>query len=185
LQLEQLLRRKETVPEEAWAALPSDGHAVLVEMLDDEAVRSNEALLHRVISVVGQLSIKSGVVALSAILNDSFAQPVTRAYAANALGRIGEVAAVEALVVAAKVKDQMIRRQAVIALGRIDHESVLPHLLRLSKDESIAVAEVAVEAVQRRERKLGQRVGGERKQSAARRTSTKKVRKRAPLADQR
>lgn len=41
----------------------------------------------------------------------------------------------------------MIRRQVAIALGRVAHESAASHLLRLSKDPSIAVAEVAIRAV--------------------------------------
>lgn len=41
----------------------------------------------------------------------------------------------------------MIRRQVAIALRRVAHESADSHLLRLSKDPSIAVAEVAIRAV--------------------------------------
>jgi HEAT repeat protein len=132
-------------------------------MLDDEVVRSHEPILHRVIGVVGQLSVKRGIAPLSAILADFSARPVTRAYAANALGRIGEAAGIDALVAAANVKNDMIRRQVAIALGRIDLDAVVPHLLALREDKSVAVAEVAAEAVGRWEGKLGRRLGAKRK----------------------
>jgi hypothetical protein len=163
LRVEQLLQRKEAASLDAWAELGPDARALLVGMLDDEAVRSREATLHRVISVVGQLAVKRGVAPLSAILADESASNVTRAYAANALGRIGEATAVDALVAAAPAKDDMIRRQVAIALGRIDREVVVPHLLKLREDESIAVAEVAAEALGRWEEKLGRQSGAKRK----------------------
>jgi HEAT repeat protein len=178
LRIERLLQRKEAASEDAWADLGPDVRALLVEMLDDEAVRSREAVLHRLISVVGQLSVKRGIAPLSAILADGSARNVTRAYAANALGRIGESAAIEALVAAANVKDDMIRRQVAIALGRIDRDAVVPHLLELREDKSIAVAEVAAEAVGRWEEKLGRRLRAKRKvvptKSAGKTRSAKK-----------
>jgi len=163
LRIEQLLQRKEAVPDDAWAQLGPDARDLLVEMLDDEAVRSREEVLHRVISVIGQLAVKRGITPLSSILADGSARNVTQAYAANALGRIGEPAAIEALVAAANVKDDMVRRQLAIALGRIERETVVPHLLKLSEDQSIAVAEVAAEAVGRWEQKLGRPLGAKRK----------------------
>jgi HEAT repeat protein len=179
LQIEWLLQRKEAASEDAWAELGPDARALLVEMLDDEAVRSREAILHRVISVVGQLSVKRGIAPLSTILADESARNVTRAHAANALGRIGETAAIDALVMAANVKDDMIRRQVAIALGRIDRDAVVPHLLKLREDESIAVSEVAAEAVGRWEEKLGRRLGAKRKvaptKSVGKTRSTKKM----------
>lgn len=151
-------------------------------MLDDEAVRSHEAIFHRVIGVVGQLSVKRGIASLSAILADASARSVTRAYAANALGRIGEAAAIEALVTSVNVKDDMIRRQVAIALGRIDREAVVPHLLRLREDRSVAVAEVAVEAVGRWEKKWGLRL--EAKRSAAKSGGrTKSAKKKSPAEE--
>lgn len=163
LRIERLLLRKETAPEDSWADLGPDARSLLVEMLDDEAVRSHEAVLHRVIGVVGQLSVKRGIAPLSAILADVPASPVTRAYAANALGRSAERAAIDALVTSAKVKDDMIRRQVAIALGRIQLDAVVPHLLGLREDKSIAVAEVAAEALGRWERQMGRRLGAKRK----------------------
>jgi hypothetical protein len=185
LRIERLLQRKEATPEDAWAGLGSDARSALVEMLDDQVVRSavNEAILHRVIAVIGQLAVKRGIAPLGAILADASAKPVTRAYAANALGRIGEAAAIDALVRSANVDNGMIRRQVAIALGRIDREAVVPHLLRLREDKSIAVAEVAAKAVERWEAKWMQRLGAKRSwtKSGARTKAAK--RKKSPAAE--
>jgi HEAT repeat protein len=185
LRIEQLLQRKEAVPDEAWAELGPDARALLVEMLDDEAVRSREAVLHRLITVVGQLSVKRGIAPLSAILADGSARNVTRAYAANALGRIGEIATIDALVAATNVKDDMIRRQVAIALGRVDREAVVPHLLALREDRSIAVAEVAAEAVGRWEGKLGRQLGARRKLAPKKSAAKTKSAKKNPPAEER
>jgi HEAT repeat protein len=128
-------------------------------MLDDEAIRSRETILHRLISVLGELSVKRSVAPLAAILTDRSVGNLTKAYAANALGRIGEAAGVEALAASLNVKDEMVRRQVAMALGRIDREAVVPHLIRLQGDKSIAVAEVATRALRDWEQKLGQRLG--------------------------
>jgi hypothetical protein len=180
LRVERLLQRKEAASDDEWRDLDPDARSLLIEMLDDQVVRSHEAIFHRAIGVVGQLKVKRAIVTLSAILADGSATPVTRAYAANALGRIGEASAIEALVTSVKVKDDMIRRQVAIALGRIDRESVIPHLLRLREDKSIAVAEVAAEAVGRWEEKRGQLTGAKR--SAAKSTKPPK-RKKSPAAE--
>jgi HEAT repeat protein len=53
----------------------------------------------------------------------------------------------------------MVRRQVAMALSRIDDESVLPHLLRLRTDPSVAVSEVADGALRRWEERLGTQLG--------------------------
>ena len=153
LRIEQLLQSKEAVPESRWTELSSDTPSLLVEMLNDEAVLSRDAIFHRLISVLGQLKVKRAIGRLSVILSDKKTKPVTRAYVANALGRIGDWAGIDALINSANEKDDMVRRQVAIALGRIDNESVVPHLLKLSDDKSVAVAEVAAEALGRWESK--------------------------------
>ena len=153
LRIEQLLQSKEAVPESRWTELSSETPALLVEMLNDEAVLSREAIFHRLITVLGQLKVRRAIGRLSAILSDKKARPVTRAYVANALGRIGDSAAIDALITSANEKDDMVRRQVTIALGRIDNEAVVPHLLKLNDDKSIAVSEVAAEALGRWESK--------------------------------
>jgi HEAT repeat protein len=181
LRIERLLQRKEAAADNAWADLGPVARSLLVEMLDDEAVRSQEALLHRVIAVLGQLGVKRGVVPLSGLLADVSARPVTRAAAANALGRIGQVAAIEPLVTSVNVKDDMIRRQIAIALGRIDRETVVPHLQRLCLDDSLAVAEVAADAVKRWEGKLGRRLVAKTSMKSARKARLAK--KKLPAAE--
>jgi hypothetical protein len=183
LRIERLLQRKEAASTDAWTELGPDARSLLVEMLDDESVRSHEAILHRVIGVVGQLSVNRAIAPLSAILADVSARPVTRAYAANALGRIGEAGAIEALVTSVKVKDDMIRRQVAIALGRIDRDAVVPHLLRLREDKSIAVSEVAAEAVGRWEEKWGQRLGPKRSVAKSVGGTKSAKKKKSPAAE--
>ena len=126
----------------------------MVELLDDEAIRSQEAVFHRLISALGNLAVKNSVAPLSAILLDKSASNLTRAYAANALGRTGEAALIDALVGSMTAKDDMVRRQIAIAFGRIDRESVIPHLIRLQRDPSSAVTEVASAALRRWEQRL-------------------------------
>ena len=121
--------------------------------------QSREAVLHRLISVLGQLSVKHSVAPLSTMLIDRSTNNLTKAYAANALGRIGEPAAIDALAASLSAKDDMVRRQVAMALGRIDRDAVVPHLMKLRRDKSIAVAEVATEAMRRWEERLGQRLG--------------------------
>lgn len=173
LKIEQLLQRREAASNEAWVELGPDARTLLVEMLNDETVRSQETLLHRVISALGQLGVKRGIAPLSTILTDASQRNVTRAYAANALGRISDVAAIDALTAAVNVKDNMIRRQVAIALGRIDRDAVVPHLLELREDESIAVAEVAADAIERWEKKLGRPL--RKKQEGSRAKATRKL----------
>ena len=173
LQIEQLLLRRDSISEESWAKLGDDARTLLVEMLEDEAIRSREAILHRLISVLGQLSVKRSVAPLAAILTDRSVDSLTKAYAANALGRIGEAAGVEALVASLNVKDEMVRRQVAMALGRIDRETVVPHLIRLQGDKSIAVAEVATRALRGWEQKLGQRLAVKTRKPAEKRRKKK------------
>jgi len=174
LRIEQLLLRRDSVRASDWAALGDAARALLVQMLDDQAVRSRDAVFHRLIAILGQLSVKRSVAPLATILTARSESNLTKAYAATALGHIGEPSAIEALVGSLTVKDDMVRRQAAKALGRLDHVAVIPHLLRLQTDKSAAVAEVATEALQRWEKKLDQRVGAAKK-TPARKSPRKKA----------
>jgi hypothetical protein len=184
LRVERLLRRKEVASVDAWAELGPETRTLLVDLLDDEAVRSRDTTLHRVIEVIGRLGIHRGIGPLTAILTDSSESNVTRAAAANALGRIGDPAALDALISVVSVKDDMVRRQVAMALGRIERESVMPHLVELSRDKSPAVAEVAEAAINRRETRVGRVLGGGRKPTAkATRTRPGARRKRIPAPE--
>lgn len=174
IRLEQLLQRRDSVSLDAWSALGEDGRALLVELLDDEAICSNEALRHRVIAILGQLAVKRGVAPLSAVLTSRAESSLTKAYAATALGHIGESSAIPALAAAMTEKDEMVRRQVAKSLTRLDRAESIPHLLKLRDDPSIAVAEVASEALRGWETKLGQRLGKARK-LPARKAAKKKV----------
>lgn len=185
LRIERLLQRKEAASIDAWNELGSDARTLLVDMLDDEAVRSRETSLNRVISVIGTLGINRAISPLAAILMDRSASAVTRASAANALGRIGESAAIDALISVVGVKDDMIRRQAAMALGRIEREAVVPHLVELSRDESPAVAEVAAAALDVWETRLGRVPGRARKPATTKATTAPRRarRKRMPAPE--
>ena len=74
-------------------------------------------------------------------------------------GRIGEPAAIDVLAASLSAKDDIVRRQVAMPLGRIDRDAVVPHLMKLRRDKWIAVAEVATEAMRRWEERLGQRQG--------------------------
>jgi hypothetical protein len=114
---------------------------------------------------VGRLSIKRGIAPLSTILSDT-SEAVTRAYAANALGRIREGAAIEALVTSAKV-----RRYDPEAGGHrsrpVDRETVVPHLLMLREDKSL---------LSQKSRPGGRAVGAEVGAASRSKTESRKVR---------
>ncbi|MFM9842502.1 MAG: HEAT repeat domain-containing protein [Dongiaceae bacterium] len=179
LRVEELLLRKEGAPEKAWAALGEGARDILVDMLQDEAIHSRDAMLHRLIAVVGQLSIGRGVAPLSGMLQSRSASNLTKAYAANSLGRIGSANAIEALAASVTAKDAMVRRQVAMALGRIGHADALSHLVRLQADSSAAVSEVAVEALRHWEKELGTRFTATRRKTQR----TKRRRKIMPAAD--
>jgi HEAT repeat protein len=158
IRIEELLRRKESPPATAWADLGNDAKDLLVDLLDDEAIRSHDAIRHRVIAVLGELGVQRSVPRLISILADNGERPVTKAFAVSSLGRIGGAAATDALAPLVGAQDDMLRRQVGIALGRIDRPEVIPHLLALHSDESNAVSEVAAEALRTWEERLGKRL---------------------------
>ncbi len=174
IRIEQLLLRRDSIGADDWVALGDPGRAFLVELLDDQAMRSHEALFHRLIAVLGQLSVKRSVAPLAALLAASSETGLTKAYAATALGHIGGPSALEALAGALTAKDDMVRRQVAKALGNMDRVAVIPHLRKLQQDKSVAVSEVAAEALARWEKKLNQRVGATKK-APTRKASRKKV----------
>jgi HEAT repeat protein len=175
MRVEQLLLRKEAASPEAWAELGDDARALLVTLLDDEAIRSHDAVRHRVVAVLGELGVQRSVPQLARILEDRGERPVTKAYAAGALGRIGGPAATDALARVVSDKDDMVRRQAAIALGRIDRPEVVPHLIALQGDASPAVSEVAADALRAWEEKLGERLTPRRRTPAAKRRARKSM----------
>jgi HEAT repeat protein len=162
MRVENLLLRRESAAAEAWAEVGEPAQALLVEMMQDWSVRSQDALFHRVMAVLGDLRTTRGVPALGAVLQDDAETSVARAHAASSLGRIGDRTAVDALVPALSVADDMVRRQVAMALSRIDDDSVLPHLMQLRTDPSIAVSEVADGALRRWEERLGAQPGADR-----------------------
>lgn len=175
MRLEELLRRKESPPESVWADLGEDARDLLVSLLDDEAIRSYDALRHRLIAVLGQLRVQRSVPGLIAILGDRGERPVTKAYAVGALGRIGGAAATDALAPLVGSKDDMLRRQVAIALGRIDRPEAIPHLVALHGDDSTAVSEVATEALRTWEERLGKPLAPRGKARTAKQPKKKSV----------
>lgn len=158
LTIEQLLRRKEAFDRKPWEALGEQSRPLMVAMLADDALLTQPALYQRLIAALAELREARAVAPLGAMLREKSMRASTKAFAANALGRIGDPAAVEALVQLLANKDDMIRRQVAMALGRIDADSAVPHLLALARDKSAAVNEVAIDAVRRWEKRLGQKL---------------------------
>jgi len=117
LRIEQLLLRRDSIPEKEWAELGDEGRELLVELVDDPAIRSHDALRHRAIAVLGHLGVRSAIVPLNAILSSRTEAPVTRAYAATALGHIGGQGAVPGLATSLGDEDDMVRRQVAKALA--------------------------------------------------------------------
>jgi HEAT repeat protein len=163
LRIEQLLMRRDSVGRDEWANLGNEARDLLIDLVDDEAIRSNEAIRHRVLAMLGELVVKRGVAPLSGILSSGSETPLTKAYAATALGHIGGTTAVQALAGAVTDRDDMVRRQVAKSLARLKSPETVPHLLKLREDRSVAVAEVAATALQDWERRLGQPLGKAKK----------------------
>jgi HEAT repeat protein len=175
IRIEQLLRRRDAVRPEDWAALGEAGHTLLVEMLDDEVIRSHDALFHRLIAILGQLGVERGVAPLGAILKTKSESNLTKAYVATALGHIGGPGVLEMLAASVADKDDMVRRQVAKSLVRLDQAAAVPHLLKLRSDKSAAVSEVATAGLQRwdKKRDAGVRTSGKK---AERKPRTRKLR---------
>lgn len=157
--VEQLLERREPPPTKAWEALGEDARTMLVELLDDGAVRRSDALRHRVIVTIGELGIGSGLPRLGAILTDASEKPLTRTYTASALGRSGLPDAVALLGRAINDKDDMVRRQTALSLARLDTAEAIPYLRALGKDPVKHVAAAAKDKLGALERGQGKRRG--------------------------
>lgn len=175
LAIEQLLGRKESFDRKPWEALGEQARPLMVALLADEALRSRGALFQRLIVALTELGEARAVAPLGMILHDKSLAAATRAFAANALGRLGEPSAVELLAGCRSDKNDMIRRQVAMALGRMNSETVLPHLLVLALDKSAAVHEVAVDAVRRWEGQLGLKLSDGLRPPAPRKTPKRKL----------
>jgi len=179
LRIEQLLMRRDSVGRDQWADLGDEARDLVINLVDDEAIRSNDAIRHRVIAILGELAVKRGIAPLRAILSSGSETALTKAYAATALGHIGGTTAVQALAGAVTEKDDMVRRQVAKSLARLQSVETVPLLLKLREDRSIAVAEVATKALQDWETRLGQPLGKAKKLPAAK----ARKKKLAPVAD--
>jgi hypothetical protein len=177
LRVERLLQRREAPASEAWAALGPEVRHLLPRMLDDPAVHGHEAIRQKLMATVAQLEITAAIPRLGTILTDPEESAVTRAYAANALGRMGDPQAVPLLSAAVADKDDMVRRQVARALGAVDHVDAVPHLMALKDDVSAEVATTAAHELMRYETATGMKLGGRRRPRGRARS------KRAPAAE--
>jgi HEAT repeat protein len=155
LRVEQLLQRREPPGPEAWEALGPGVVPLLVRLVDEVVIGRREALRDRVLATLGQLGVVAAIPRLGQILLDRREPLATRALAANAMGRIGDESATALLAQAAKDKDETLRRQVALALGRIGHPDVVPHLQVLSTDRSPIVVEAAQASLRQTEERLG------------------------------
>lgn len=173
LKVEGLLLRRETAAPEAWAALGPEVRELLPRMLDDLAVQRHEAVRQKLMATLGQLEITAAIPRLGGILSDPDEAPATRAFAANALGRIRDPQVVPVLGGAVRDKDDMVRRQVARALGAVQHADAAVHLLALKDDASAEVARTAADELARYEAATGMKLGGRRRSS--RRTARKRT----------
>ncbi|WP_067840184.1 HEAT repeat domain-containing protein [Nocardia lijiangensis] len=149
LRVEQLLLRREPPAADTWEALGPDAAGLLVRMIDDPAIGRRPALRDRVIATLGQLGVLGAIPRLGEIMLDRAEGAATRALAANATGRIGAREGTATLARAAGDKDEMVRRQVALALGRIGDVDAVTHLLALSTDSSAIVVEAAQDGLRR------------------------------------
>jgi HEAT repeat protein len=177
LKAERLLQRREAAAPEAWAALGPGVRELLPRMLDDVAVQRHEAVRQKLIATLGQLELTAAIPRLGGILSDADEAPATRAFAANALGRIGDPQVVPVLGSAVRDKDEMVRRQVARALGAVEHAEAVVHLLALKDDASAEVARTAADELVRYEAASGMKLGGRR------RPTRRTTRKRTPAAE--
>lgn len=174
---ERLLLRREAADPEAWAALGPEVRQLLPRLLDDMAIRRNEAVLQKLMATLGQLGISDAIPRLGEMLSDRHESATTRAYAANALGRLANPQVVAWLARAVGDKDDMVRRQVARALGAIDQPDAVAHLMLMKNDASPEVARTAAEGLVGYEQRSGIKLGGRR------RPTGHVTGKRAPAAD--
>ena len=174
---ERLLLHREAADPEAWAALGPEVRQLLPRLLDDVAIRRNEAVLQKLMATLGQLGIPDAIPRLGEMLSDRRESATTRAYAANALGSLANPHGVPWLARAVADKDEMVRRQVARALGAIDHPDAVGHLMTMSDDASPEVARTAAAALIRYEERSGIKLG------ARRRATPRIAAKRAPATD--
>ncbi|GAA0955080.1 HEAT repeat domain-containing protein [Actinocorallia libanotica] len=147
MRVEELLGARETPGAEAWRPLGRDARRLLVELLDDSAVTGHEAMLQRVMATTAQLGIDEAVPRLGRLLLDRSQSPLTRTFAASAVGRLAPDAALEPLAAAVGDADPMVRRQVARALAAATGPAARAHLERLLDDPAPSVAEAAAEAL--------------------------------------
>lgn len=179
LRVEELLMRREAPPTEAWAELGDGAREILVRLLDDVAITRREAMKQRVIATLGQLGVVRAVPQLGELLLRSSEDAVTRTYAASALGRIGDARAIPFLGQAVAEKNDMVRRQVALALGRARHPNAIPHLLKLLNDTSKHISGVAATELRAYEKELNVKLGVKLKPPK----EGEKQTKRAPARD--
>ncbi|MDQ1557437.1 MAG: hypothetical protein QOD32_497 [Pyrinomonadaceae bacterium] len=179
LRVEELLARREAPPTEAWLELGDGAREILTQLLGDVSITKREAMKQRTIATLGQLRIVRAVPQLGELLLRSSEDTVTRAYAASALGRIGDELAIPFLGQAVALKDEMVRRQVTLALGRTRHPRAVPHLLKLLDDSSEHISSAAATELRSYEQELGIKLGVKLKTPKA----SKKQTPRAPAAD--
>lgn len=158
IRAEELLRRREPPSVDAWRELGPDARDLLVHLLDDAEVVRHEAMRQRVIATTAQLGVAEAMPRLGELLLDRTETPLTRTFAANALGRIDADGAMDVLGEALGADDAMVRRQIARALGAARDPRATSYLEQLLGDPAPHVAEVATAQL----RKLGRGVQVER-----------------------
>jgi HEAT repeat protein len=119
--------------------------ALLVKKLqsaDYPDVRKNDIIL-----ALGALKDASAVDALIAIAKSTDEEKVSRLYAADSLGRIGDAKALPVLRDMFAEKDALIRQYAAGALARFNLDEAFPSIIQGLRDESAKVREQSAKAL--------------------------------------
>ena len=170
---ELLLQRCGNVPLDRWKQLGPIAEPALLRLLDDSTAKID--LRQRAIVELGELKSTQALGVISRVLLDRDEHPITRAYAATALGVLGNAAGIGALVQAAQQPDAVVRRQAARALSHIGSPQALRGLLLLATDADAEVARVAHAGIASLAETLGARVSqaARRGEKPARRARTR------------
>jgi len=110
-------------------------------------------------ATLGQLGVVRAVSQLGELLLRSSEDTLTRTYAASALGRIVDARAIQFLGQAVAEKNDMVRRQVALALGRTRHPNAIPHFLKLLNDKSKHISSVAATELRAYEKELNVKLG--------------------------
>jgi HEAT repeats/PBS lyase HEAT-like repeat len=122
----------------------------LVRLLDDR----NAVVRAAAASALGAVQGDEGLDPLINLLSSEDEKPAVKASAAEALGRLGDAAAIQPLAAALRQNttkrgrsNEQMRTQVAVALGRLGHATATPHLVAALRDSSSMVRKAAARSL--------------------------------------